>query len=89
MATSVFLLWAGLILFVVLGGKIIFRTVKARNISGVVVMGDVKGDVNQTQAPEPTAAPPKPPAWRDTLTLVNTILGLAASALVIASLVLD
>ena len=88
MATSDVLLWGGLILFVVLGGNV-FRTVKARNISGIVVMGDVKGNVNQTQAPEPTAAPPKRPAWRDILTLVNTILGLVASALVIASLVLD
>ena len=88
MATSGILLGIALILFVVLGGKI-FRTVKARDISGVVVMGDVHGDVNLTQKPEPPAEPPKPPAWRDILTLANTILGLAASALVIASLELD
>ena len=58
MTTSDVLLWIGLILFVVLGVKG-FRSVKARDISGIIVMGDVKGDVNQTQAPEPTAGWPR------------------------------
>ena len=49
-------LWAGLILFVLLGGNV-YRTVKARNISGVVVTGDVQGDVIQQQAPHPRTRP--------------------------------
>ena len=88
MATSDILLWIGLILFVVLGGKV-FRTVKARDISGVVVMGDVKGDVNLKQSPEKSAAPAKPPSWKDHLTFLNIILGIVAAVLVIASFVLD
>ncbi len=84
---SNFVLWAGLILFVLLGGNV-FRTVKARNISGIVVMGDVHGDVTQHQAPKPEP-PSKPSLWRDLLTLTNVALAIIASALMIGSYFLN
>ncbi len=76
------LLLVGLILFAILGGSV-FRTVKARDISGIVIMGDVKGDVTQHQAQKPPE-PPKPPWWRGLLTLMNAVLGIVAAVLVIA-----
>lgn len=87
MTESALLFWGGLILFAVLVLNMGRRVVKARNISGTVVMGDVYGDINQQQAPEPPPQP-KPPLWRDVLTFTNVVLGIVASALVIGSLVL-
>ena len=80
------LLLVGLILFVILGGNV-FRTVKARNISGIVIMGDAKGPVTQHQAQKPPE-PPKPPGWRGLLTLMNAVLGIIAAGLVIAGFLL-
>ena len=62
MTVSDALFWVGPILFAVLGGKV-FRTIKARNISGIVIMGDVQGDVTQHQAQKPPE-PPKSQALR-------------------------
>ncbi len=81
------LFWVGLILFAILGGNV-FRTVKARNISGIVIMGDVQGDVIQHQ-PQKPAEPPRPPWWRDLLTLMNAVFGILAAVMVIASFLLD
>jgi hypothetical protein len=82
MVGSNILLIAGLILLLALGLNA-RRIVKARNISGVVVMGDVHGDITQTQTPQPI--PPAQPLWKDLLTLTNAVLGIAASAMVIVS----
>ncbi len=75
-------LWAGLILFALLGLNLGRTVIKARNISGVVVTGDVQGDVIQQQAPQ-SPPQPKPPLWRDLLTLTNVALAVIASALMI------
>ena len=87
MLESNLLLWAGLALFAVLGFKV-GRVVKARNISGIVVMGDVHGDVSQAQTPPPAPSPGEP-LWKELLTLGNVVLGIVVSGLVIASLVLE
>ena len=63
------------------------RAVRARNISGIVVMGDVHGDVSQDQADKPPE-PPKPPFWKEFLTLTNVVLGIAVAVMVIAGFVL-
>lgn len=55
MPESHVLSWIGLAVF---GGNV-FGTVRARNISGIVVMADVRGDVTQRQAQEPPE-PPRP-----------------------------
>ncbi len=78
------LLWAGLIVLVVLAINV-GRKVKARDISGVVVMGDVHGDVTQHREPKPEP-PPKPSLWKEILTLINVLLGITGSVMVIASI---
>ncbi len=75
-------LWAGLILFALLGLKLVRTVIKARYISGVVVTADVQGDVIQQQTPQ-SPPQPKPPLWRDLLTLTNVALAVIASALMI------
>ncbi len=62
------------------------RSVDARDISGVVVMGDVKGDVKQDGAssqerPRKTSPAEDTPAWRTfgrTGIIVGILAGLAA-----------
>ena len=78
------LLWIGLFVLVVLAVKV-GRTVKARDISGIVVMGDFHGDVTQHREPKPEP-PPKPPLWKEILTLINVLLGITGSVMVIASI---
>ncbi len=82
------LLWGGLILFAVLALNTGRRVVKARHISGTVIMGDHHGDISQQQAPAPPP-PAKPPLWRDVLDFTNVALAIVASALVIGSLLLE
>ena len=81
------LLWGGLILFAVLALNTGRRVVKARNISGIVIMGDQHGDISQQQVPAPPP-PAKPPLWRDVLTLTNVVLAIIASVMVIGGLML-
>lgn len=87
MLESNLLLWAGLALLAVLGFNV-GRVVKARNISGIVVMGDVHGNIDQRQLPQPPE-PPKSPLWQDILTLVNVALAIVASAMVIGNFLLE
>lgn len=81
-----YLLWAGLLLFAVLAFNV-RRTIKARDISGVIVMGDVYGDINQQQAPQ--SPPTKIHLWKSLLTVTNALLGIVAAALVIGSQIME
>ena len=87
MLESNLLLWAGLALLAVLGFNV-GRVMKARNISGIVVMGDVHGNIDQRQASQ-RPPPPTPPLWKDILTLVNVALTIVASAMVIGNFLLE
>lgn len=80
------LLWTGLIVLVVLAVRA-GRTVKARDISGIVVMGNVHGDVTQHQETKP-APPSKPSLWKEVLTLTNVLLGIIGAALTIANFII-
>ena len=80
------LLWIGLLVLVVLALRA-GRTIKARDISGIVVMGDVHGDVTQHREPKPEP-PPKPSLWKEILTLINVLLGITGSVMVIAGILL-
>ena len=80
-------MWVGLVVLVVLAVKV-GRTVKARDISGIVVMGDFHGDV--TQHREAKAEPPsKPSLWKEFFTLTNVLLGIIGAALTIANFVIE
>ena len=80
------LLWIGLIVLVVFAVRA-GRTIKARDISGIVVMGDVHGDVTQHQQPKPEP-PSKPSLWKEIFTLTNVLLGIIGAALTIANFVI-
>lgn len=61
------------------------RVVKARDVSGIVVMGDVGGDVTQHHADAKPGANGRP--FRN-VSWMNLILGIVASLLVIVGAVL-
>lgn len=77
-------LWLGLALFAVLLARAGRTIVTARDISGVVVTGDVHGGVHQTQAPSPAMEPKaKEPVWKELLNATNLALTIVATALTI------
>ena len=81
------LLWIGLLVLAVFAARA-RRTVKARDISGVVVMGDVDGGVTQHREPKPEP-PSKPSLWKEIFTLTNVLLGIIGAALTIANFVIE